>query len=579
MKKAEIQNRKFKMSNPVSRIQNTEYKISIFNAQCSIFNSYIRSRTPNATRKTVLFSIPSPRSTSLRCGLSILNTPIKAILITLFAALTAAPSLAQTCISWQTILGEEGIDERATDIHYNQADESFWVCGYQTSPFQTGAGNSKNAWLLQTNLQGELIQDFVIKDSTELVANALVQNATGIFLGGYYHPINLVNDKKAWLAYYNMDTVNWMIKKNEHSEIKDIIQLNNGDLLTTGYVNVTDTSQMKLLIEKYKPNGTIEWSKTYGGSKDDEGNALSLLDDQTILVAGFTSSSDGNISNHLGGRDVWLLAVDVETGMLLKEKTFGGTSNDVAVDLVVLPNKQIAFLSESLSSNGDISNSIGNGDFWLAMLNQNWEIIWEQSYGGLDSDFPQSLEVFPEGDLLISGTSFSSNGDIKTNYGFLDSWVAKIDQTDGSIIWNKVIGGDDLDQVASMAIYDDTKIALAGNTDSYDIQCKTKHNQHANQNVWLFGLDEMLLNTNELIVEYDSFFHYYIQDAYLHLQNNSIYSADILIVDINGRTFYQSKLAPTSQQNINFTNWQKGLYTLIYKNEFEVLEIKKLALY
>lgn len=550
-----------------------------------------RSRKEKPELKVVLLSAQMPCPGCKANTAQGITAAIRAMMVTILLALSAIPSQAQSCISWQTILGEQAIDERATDISYSSGepsdpnDPNFWVCGYQTSPYQTGADNSKNAWLLQINPQGEVINDFVINDSTELIASTLVHQNENIFVGGYYHTLNKPNEKKAWQALYNGSDIEWMFKSMIQGETKDILQLANGDMVTTGYIyfednlNTPNNLGKSLIIERWKRDGTLVWTKQYGGAKDEEGNALSLLNDNTILVTGFTSSSDGNVSNSIGGRDVWLLNINLNDGNIIQEKNFGGTSNDVAVDMVVLPNQQIAILAESLSNNGDISNSIGTGDFWLFTLDENWNIIWEKSYGGSDADYPQTMEVFPNGDLLIAGTSFSSNGNIATNYGFIDSWLAKIDYTKGSVIWSKVIGGDDADEIKALSLIDEHQIIAAGNTDSYNIQCKTKDNKHTNQNVWLLGLDELLLNTNELWEVEEVLFNYTIQSPYLHLLNNNLHIVEIIIIDITGRTFYESEFTPTHQQNVNFSTWQKGIYTLIYKNESGLHHTKKIALY
>jgi len=538
-----------------------------------------RSGTEIPVLRAVLLFVQMP---CLRCKgnpAKGITTSIRAILATILLALTVSFSYAQSCINWQTILGEEAIDERATDISYNQSTESIWVCGYQTSPYQNGAINSKNAWLLQINQQGEVIADFVIKDSTEFVATSLVHQNQNIFVGGYYHTINNLNKKKAWLAMYNGDDIEWMVKNETLSETKDLIQLPSGDLVSTGYINFEDTLKKSLIIERWNNDGIVVWSKMYGGTKDEEGNALCRLDDDIIIVTGYTSSSGAVVSNPLGGRDVWLLSINLEDGSLLQEKTFGGSSNDVAIDMVILPNQEIAIMAESLSTNGDISNSIGSGDFWLLKIDTQWNMVWEKSYGGLGPDFPYTMEAFPNGNLLIAGATFSNDIDIPVNYGFLDSWLAKLDQTDGSVIWSKVIGGNDADEILALNIVDENQIITAGNTDSFDIQCKKETEKHGNQNVWLLGLDELLLNTNELIIKDEAWLHYTIKNFNLHLHNQHTKPINILIADINGKIYHNTTIKNQTVESINLSNWLNGIYMILYSIDGVTLKAEKIGLF
>jgi len=511
--------------------------------------------------KAVLLSAQMPCPGCKACAAQGITATIRAIMVTLLLVLTVSKCYTRSCISWQTILGEPTIDERATDISYTEGEQHYWLSGYQTSPYQTGAENSKNAWLLQINLQGEKINDFVIKDSTELIATTIVHQNKNIFVGGNYYTINNPNDKRAWLAHYNGNEIAWMFKKEVLSETKDLLQLPNGDLLTTGYINLDDSLKKSLIIERWSTDGTQVWSRIYGGSKDEEGSALSLINNNTILVAGFTSSSDGEVSKPLGGRDVWLLEIDIEEGDLIKEKNFGGSSNEVAVDIEILPNLQVAILAESLSTNGDISNSIGSGDFWVFKIDEQWEIIWEKSYGGLSPDFPYTMEAFPNGDLLIAGASFSNSNNIPVNNGYLDSWLARLNCLDGSIRWSKVIGGDDADEILALSVVDENQIIAAGNTDSNSIKCKKE--KHSNQNVWLLSLDEMLLNTNELIIEEEDLFHYSIQDDYLRIDYHHLQPVEILITDINGKLYYSTSIKNQQTIQINMSSWRSGIYMIL----------------
>jgi len=121
-----------------------------------------------------------------------------------------------------------------------------------------------------------------------------------------------------------------------------------------------------------------------------------------------------------------------------------------------------------------------------------------------------------------------------------------------------------LDQISALHIYDEQKIIAAGNTDSFDIQCKKENKKHSNQNVWLLGLDEVLLPSYDFFNELTPAISYTIQKPSINLQNHGLDEVEILITDIAGKTYYKAPLKGRDQQSINFSTWQKGIYSLTY---------------
>jgi Secretion system C-terminal sorting domain len=67
-------------------------------------------------------------------------------------------------------------------------------------------------------------------------------------------------------------------------------------------------------LSRMDENGTIIWSASLGGSKDDKGNGMARQDNQFTAIVVNTQSSDGNIAGfHAGGEnthDIWLAIFD-----------------------------------------------------------------------------------------------------------------------------------------------------------------------------------------------------------------------------------------------------------------------------
>ena len=68
----------------------------------------------------------------------------------------------------------------------------------------------------------------------------------------------------------------------------------------------------------------------------------------------------------------------------------------------------------------------------LNVYGQNFDIIWQQCYGGSDQEIVYDIMKIPDG-YFITGHTWSSDGDVSLNKGLLDGWLIKTD-TVGNIL-------------------------------------------------------------------------------------------------------------------------------------------------
>ena len=68
----------------------------------------------------------------------------------------------------------------------------------------------------------------------------------------------------------------------------------------------------------------------------------------------------------------------------------------------------------------------GEYDFWIIKINTNGEIIWDKSLGGSAFDSCGGIQYTSDGGYIISGSSYSIDGDVTNNHGSRDAWVVKI---------------------------------------------------------------------------------------------------------------------------------------------------------
>jgi hypothetical protein len=108
-------------------------------------------------------------------------------------------------------------------------------------------------------------------------------------------------------------------------------------------------------------------SKNYGGSEWDGGCLPLLLPNENIILVGTSFSNDGQVSDNYGDislTDIWLIEVD-QNGNLIWEKNYGGSQPDIPMRILEFEDGFL-LLSTSESSDYDVSENKGGKDIWLA---------------------------------------------------------------------------------------------------------------------------------------------------------------------------------------------------------------------
>jgi hypothetical protein len=228
-------------------------------------------------------------------------------------------------------------------------------------------------------------------------------------------------------------------------------------------------------LVKLDPAGTKLWETNYGGTSTDHLQAMCLASDGNLILAGSSSSGlNGNktVSNS-GSSDYWLLKVNTN-GMPLWQRTLGGTNADYANAITTTPDGGIFVgdSSRSAPSGNKTSTYYGGysfnfwvsgyqytdsgqcGDYWVVKMDGSGNEIWENSYGGDNSDGIRCLAPTSDGTFLGGWTySYGGTGNKTAGYygGYMhwtmypdysdcgDFWVVKIDQT-GVKLWERDLG-------------------------------------------------------------------------------------------------------------------------------------------
>ena len=130
-----------------------------------------------------------------------------------------------------------------------------------------------------------------------------------------------------------------------------------------------DPKMTTFFLVKADADGSEEWCKTFGGSKDDYGRYVQETCDRGFIIVGFTESFGA------GSADAYLIKTDAD-GNEDWSKTFGGSEDD--------GGESVRQTSEGGFIIGGTTYSMGSGssDAWLVKTDTVGNKQWDQTFGG-----------------------------------------------------------------------------------------------------------------------------------------------------------------------------------------------------
>ncbi len=196
-----------------------------------------------------------------------------------------------------------------------------------------------------------------------------------------------------------------------------------------------------ICLERKDPNGTIVWSRTFGGEKNDEVRRLIRVSDGGFLVIGQTESF---------GKGAWVIRTDAD-GRELWNKTFGKSRMDSFNAAVEMRGGGFALAGAS-----DAFSSRGQGA-WLVRIDAQGTELWNRTFGGEVLDVAQSVVEYPYGGIVIAGVMNTESGSLT------DALLIRTD-TAGNLVWKKTFGGSGSDEALSVVATRQGEIIFTGST-------------------------------------------------------------------------------------------------------------------
>ena len=223
------------------------------------------------------------------------------------------------------------------------------------------------------------------------------------------------------------------------------------------------------------------WSTYFGGEEGDVITSVTELSDQSIVVAGYTSSLN-NIStvgsqqeNNGGYIDAFISKLS-SNGDMIWSSYFGGDFGEQAYSLVSDSFDNIYVVgstgSDSLATESVYQDSIGGlSDGFITKYNSDGELQWTTYYGGEGFDYFVDATINNGNELCLVGFTQSSNNissidAYQVDYqGEWDTFITKFD-LNGNRLWGSYFGGSGYDEPYCISTDENNNIIISGYTES-----------------------------------------------------------------------------------------------------------------
>ncbi len=231
----------------------------------------------------------------------------------------------------------------------------------------------------------------------------------------------------------------------------DVAVDQNGSAVAVGYTMSFNASKLDILVIKLAPDGRLEWAERIGGDSYEYGWSVAVDGEGNIYVGGQTKSAGA------GSYDGLLMKLTSD-GRLLWAVTIGGPSTDAIQSIALAADGSIIFAGNTMSAGA------GKYDGFVGKYVPGEGIAWLTIFGGPENDVPYGVAISPNGDVLVTGYTYSfATGD----QGKGDAFLAVLDPGDGSIKSFIHVGGPYTEFAYGIASDEGGNAFIVGKVDSF----------------------------------------------------------------------------------------------------------------
>jgi hypothetical protein len=347
--------------------------------------------------------------------------------------------------AWERIYGGSDWD---WGYSVQQTSDGGYIIAGETQSF--GAGGC-DVYLIKTDASGDSIWTRTYGSSNWEHGRSVQQTSDeGYIIAGWTYPFG-AGDVDVYLIKTDAsgDTIWTRTYGGSDADVaRSVQQTSDGGYIIAGLTNSFGAGNDDVYLIKTDASGDTIWTRTYGGSGDDEGNSVCETSDGGYIIAGKTESFGA------GRNDVYLIKTDV-SGDTIWTRTYGGSDWDWGYSV------------QQTSDGGYIIAGwtypfgAGSWDVYLIKTDASGDTIWTRTYGGSDWEYGYSVQQTSDGGYIIAGLTCSFGA------GWTDVYLIKTDAS-GDTIWTRTYGCSKADEGHSVQQTSDGGYIITGKTWSFD---------------------------------------------------------------------------------------------------------------
>ncbi|HTW92442.1 MAG TPA: hypothetical protein VMH22_12135 [bacterium] len=224
-------------------------------------------------------------------------------------------------------------------------------------------------------------------------------------------------------------------------------QTSDGGFIVAGYTNSFGADSNDVYLIKTNASGDTLWTRTYGGTGDDEGYSVQQTSDRGYIIAGYTWAAG------LREYDFYLVKTD-SFGDTLWTRTYGGNGDDYGYSVQQTSDGGY-IVAGSTSSFG-----AGEDDAYLVKTNASGDTVWTRTYGGSSVEYVYSVQQTSDGGYVVAGSTNSYGA------GRDDVYLVKT-RASGDTAWTRTYGGSSSDGGYCVQQTSDRGYIVTGYTSSF----------------------------------------------------------------------------------------------------------------
>lgn len=227
-------------------------------------------------------------------------------------------------------------------------------------------------------------------------------------------------------------------------------QTSDGGYVVTGHTTSFGSGgPFDCYLLKTDANGTVQWSRAFGGTGMDDALCTIQTSDGGFMIAGIANSFSGGAKGYLVKTDA--------SGNLQWSRTYAGGTSTSLYSVVQTSDGGYA------AAGGTNGFGAGSDDVLLVKLDASGNTLWTRTYGGAGSEGAYALQEKSTGGYIIAGVTSGFGA------GSSDVYVVSTDAA-GTLLWTRTCGGPGQDLAGYSTSVQETsagEFVVAGSTQSF----------------------------------------------------------------------------------------------------------------